>query len=112
MTARLGHIPADESPTLSEKSCQLFWPDGTFRYDAFGPRQHIQALHPENTRIHNGIRKGIVSFAQRVSDGPGGIEERVFGTRMNRHLAADSWTSPAPIVGVQCGVITRTGEEC
>ena len=69
MTAGLGHIPADQSPTSPEKSCQHFWPDGTFRYDLFGPRQHLQALHPENTRTHNGIRKGVVSFAQRVSDG-------------------------------------------
>lgn len=69
MTARLGHIPADQSPTLPGESCQHFWPDGTFRYDVFGPRQHLQALHPENTRTNNGLRKGVVSFAQRVSDG-------------------------------------------
>jgi hypothetical protein len=69
VTARLGHIPADQSPTLPGESCQHFWPDGTFRYDVFGPRQHLQALHPENARTHNGLRKGVVSFAQRVVDG-------------------------------------------
>lgn len=62
-------IPADQSPTLPSESCQHFWPDGTFRYDVFGPRQHLQALHPENARTHNGLRKGVVSFAQRVVDG-------------------------------------------
>jgi len=69
VTARLGHVPADQSPTLPAESRQHFWPDGTFRYELFGPRQHLQALHPENTRTHNGLRKGVVSFAQRVSDG-------------------------------------------
>ena len=69
MTARLGHIPADQSPILPGKSCQHFWPDGTFRYDLFGPRQHLQALHPENRKTHNGLRKGVVSFAQRILDG-------------------------------------------
>ncbi|MGX5722824.1 hypothetical protein [Shinella zoogloeoides] len=69
MSARLGHIPADQSPILSGESCQHFWPDGTYRYDVFGPRQHLSALHPENTRTRSGLRKGVVSFAQRVVDG-------------------------------------------
>jgi len=29
----------------------------------------VQVLHPENTQTRGGVRKGVVSFAQRVSDG-------------------------------------------
>jgi len=39
-----------------------------FQYDIFGPGQHLRVLHPENQN-RNGVRKGVVSFAQRVADG-------------------------------------------
>lgn len=69
MTEGLGHSPATQSLTLPQKNCQHFWSDAAFRYDSFGPRQHLQALHPESSRAHNGLRKGVVAFAQRITDG-------------------------------------------
>jgi hypothetical protein len=65
----LGNIPTDQSPTLPQKICQQIWPNGSFRYEAFNSVEHIKALHPENSQNRNGVRKGVVSFAQRVSDG-------------------------------------------
>lgn len=74
MSPRLGHIPAD--PEHHHKSFSVDNSDAhvssarpaTFQYDAFGPSQHLRVLHPENQN-RNGVRKGVVSFAQRVADG-------------------------------------------
>lgn len=65
MTRGLGHSPArtTESDTLQR---QQIWLDG-FDYGAFGPRQHLENLHPNSSR-DGGIRNGVVSFAQRVRD--------------------------------------------
>ncbi|MNI17251.1 hypothetical protein D3C73_706160 [compost metagenome] len=38
----------------------------TFDYSVFGPREHIENLHPHNRRGTGGLRDGVVSFAQRV----------------------------------------------
>lgn len=66
MSPGLGHSPArtTEFHTLQR---QQSWLDG-FDYSAFGPRQHLENLHPNSTR-DGGIRNGVVSFAQRVRDG-------------------------------------------
>lgn len=37
-----------------------------FDYSAFGPREHIENLHPHNRRGTGGQRDGVVAFAQRV----------------------------------------------
>lgn len=71
MTARLGHIPADLTYSLTNfnvDNSDVHVSSSAFRYDAFGPRQHLKILHPENTKTRNGIRKGVVAFGQRVSD--------------------------------------------
>lgn len=63
MSPRLAYQPADRQD-FSTHRCQQFG----FDYSAFGPRQHLENLHPYNGRP-GGIRHGIVSFAQRVRDG-------------------------------------------
>lgn len=42
---------------------------GADRYESFGPLQQLKALHPSNDRA-GGLRHGVVSFGQRVLDGP------------------------------------------
>lgn len=70
MSARLGHrTPADQSPTLSGENRQQIWPEQSFQFNTFGPRQHVQALHPGNSRAVGATRKGVIAFAQRVQDG-------------------------------------------
>lgn len=69
MSARSGYAPTDDSTNLPQKTCQQIWPNGSFRYESFGAVEHIKALHPESSQHRNGVRKGVVSFAQRVSDG-------------------------------------------
>lgn len=64
MTARLGYTPAASTPTHTQNRCQQLG----FDYTAFGPRQHLENLHPYNGR-DGGIRNGVISFAQRVRDG-------------------------------------------
>ncbi|WP_139283888.1 hypothetical protein [Rhizobium sp. NFR12] len=66
MTARLGYIPAGLTPPHTQNRCQQLG----FDYSEFGPRQHLENLHPYNGRP-DGMRNGVVSFAQRVrgSDG-------------------------------------------
>ena len=66
MTARLGYTPAAPTPTHTQNRCQQLG----FDYTAFGPRQHLENLHPYNSR-DGGIRNGVISFAQRVHDGSG-----------------------------------------
>lgn len=75
MTRGLGHTPATKTGTPFQNSsvdnsdvpvssaCPA-----TFQYDVFGPSEHLRVLHPENQN-RNGVRKGVVSFAQRVPDG-------------------------------------------
>ncbi len=74
MTAGLGHIPvASQSPSFEIFNVDKTDPQaGTdsasfFQFDSFGPRQHLNALHPESSR--NGTRKGVVAFAQRTPNG-------------------------------------------
>ncbi|MGR9310693.1 hypothetical protein ACU8MX_14830 [Rhizobium leguminosarum] len=38
----------------------------SFDYSVFGPREHIENLHPHNRRGTGGLRDGMVTFAQRV----------------------------------------------
>lgn len=75
MSPRLGNIPASHEPQCTfpsvdnsdvHVSASSF---DTFDYGRFGSGHHVQALHPENTKTRGGLRKGVVSFAQRVSDG-------------------------------------------
>jgi len=59
----LAYQPADQQDFHTPR-CQQFG----FDYRAFGPRQHLENLHPNSTR-DGGIRNGVVSFAQRLRDG-------------------------------------------
>jgi hypothetical protein len=74
VTARLGHIPADLKPAHKifsvDNSDAHVGSDrpATFQYDVFGPRQHLLVLHPDNQNC-SGVRRGVVSFAQRAPDG-------------------------------------------
>jgi len=56
----LAYQPADRQE-FHNLQCQQFG----FDYSAFGPRQHLENLHPNSSR-DGGIRNGVVSFAQRV----------------------------------------------
>ncbi|CDZ66320.1 Plasmid replication-like protein, partial CDS, partial [Neorhizobium galegae bv. orientalis] len=38
----------------------------SFDYSVFGPREHIENLHPHNRRGTGGLRDGVVAFAQNV----------------------------------------------
>jgi hypothetical protein len=70
VSARLGHrAPADQSPTLPGEIRQQIWPEQSFQFGTFGPRQHLKALHPGNTRAVGATRKGVIAFAQRIQDG-------------------------------------------
>lgn len=42
-------------------ACPIF-----FDYSVFGPREHIENLHPHNHRGTGGLRDGVISFAQRL----------------------------------------------
>lgn len=64
MSAALGHIPAEPSkPDFSKRNVDIFSQPNGFDFSLFGARQHIENLHPASTR--NGVRFGVVSFAQR-----------------------------------------------
>lgn len=65
MSGGLAYRPAQTTDLYTHQRQQI-WPNG-FDYDAFGPRQHLENLHPGSTR-GGGIRIGVVSFAQRVRD--------------------------------------------
>lgn len=77
MSARLAYAPAQPTPP-SAQSCQQILPvspsGGWFRFvsdgeaDAFGPLEHLRALHPANGRS-GGRRHGHVVLGQRVRDG-------------------------------------------
>lgn len=77
MSARLAYAPARPTPP-SAQPCQQILPaspsGGWFRFvgdgeaDAFGPLEHLRALHPANGRS-GGRRHGHVVFGQRVRDG-------------------------------------------
>lgn len=77
MSARLAYAPANSEPGL-DLSRQQNLPTrssggvilaGGARYESFGAFQQIRALHPLNARS-GGVRHGVVSFGQRVLDGP------------------------------------------
>ncbi|MGO8332099.1 hypothetical protein ACC778_08235 [Rhizobium ruizarguesonis] len=103
MTARLGHIPADLEPTHKifsvDNSDANFGSDhpANFQYDVFGPRQHLLVLHPENEN-RGSVRRGVVSFAQRVADS-------------NKHWK--EWTVPVGADALQHSdqILRRTGGE-
>ncbi|WVT72159.1 hypothetical protein QM996_11505 [Sinorhizobium chiapasense] len=92
MSGGLAYQPA-ETPDLRTLSRQQIWPETSgeipndqgisgmfaaaanvvaaacsnfFDYGQFGPRQHIENLHPHNHRGTGGLRDGVVAFAQRV----------------------------------------------
>lgn len=65
MSRGLAYEPAQTADLLKPQRQQI-WLDG-FDYSAFGPRQHLENLHPNSNR-GGGARKGVVSFAQRVRD--------------------------------------------
>ncbi|MCD2175364.1 hypothetical protein [Rhizobium sp. C4] len=66
MSARLAYQPANPEVSL-DPSRQQFWIAAPSEHEGFGPRQHVANLHPTNSG--GGLRKGVVSFAQRVFDG-------------------------------------------
>lgn len=65
MTAGLGDILAE---TTSSPTHQFKFVDKNSYGIGFGTREHVRNLHPSNTR-QGGVRKGVVSFAQRVRGG-------------------------------------------
>ncbi|MBY3589482.1 hypothetical protein HJA87_06235 [Rhizobium bangladeshense] len=61
MSRRLGYAPAT-SQDFHTPQCQQFG----FDYGTFGPRQHLENLHPYARP--GSLRKGVVAFAQRRHD--------------------------------------------
>ncbi len=73
MSARLADTPAEPEPGSTPSRQQILpRPSGGIilsspeRYAVFGPREHMEALHPEAL---NGKRAGTVSFATRTAEG-------------------------------------------
>lgn len=76
MTGELAYLPARPHPS-SDQSCQQNWPDsstlGWFRFAgaqetrAFGPIEHVKALHPQNRS--GGSHRSQVVFTRRITDG-------------------------------------------
>lgn len=66
MSAGLANSPAHEQQPddFQKRNVDIFSEPRGFDYNAFGARQHIENLHPNNSR--GGLRNGVVSFAQRV----------------------------------------------
>lgn len=66
MSAGLANSPAPKQQTddFPKRNVDIFSEPQGFDYSAFGARQHIENLHPSNSR--GGLRNGVVSFAQRV----------------------------------------------
>lgn len=98
MSRRLAYAPADPTPP-SDLTCQQIWPasppGGWFRFagdgeaDAFGPLEHVQALHPANGRS-GGRRHGHVVFGQRVRDGDRDWRQWSVDVSEAPHIAKDT----------------------
>lgn len=66
MSAGLVNSPAQkhQPDDFPKRNVDIFSEPQGFDYGTFGARQHIENLHPDNSR--GGLRNGVVSFAQRV----------------------------------------------
>ncbi|MDX0409904.1 hypothetical protein GOC69_03470 [Sinorhizobium medicae] len=66
MSAGLANSPAQnhQPDDFPKRNVDIFSGPQSFDYGVFGARQHIENLHPNNSR--GGLRNGVVSFAQRV----------------------------------------------
>lgn len=87
MSGGLGHIPApkDQPPDFPNFNVDII-PEGVvgFDYGAFGPRQHLENLHPYST-LPGSSRRGVVAFAQR---------------RRDLDKTWNEWTKPAGVAAV------------
>lgn len=98
MSRRLAYSPAEPTPP-SDPTCQQIWPvppsGGWFRFagdgeaDAFGPLEHLRALHPRNGRS-GGRRHGHVAFGQRVRKGDRNWRQWSVDVAEAPHIAKDT----------------------
>lgn len=88
MTGGLAYQPAEETkPLFSKSSVDIASGSPVFDYTRFGARQHIENLHPANSR--NGVRCGVVSFAQRIAGTEKPWQEWTIPTGGNAILEAE-----------------------
>lgn len=98
MSVRLAYTPAELTPP-SDQHCPQIWPPsppgGWFRFvdgseaDAFGPREHVRALHPYNGG-GGGSRYGHVIFGQRVRDSDKEWHQRSVAVSEAPHIAQET----------------------
>lgn len=98
MSRRLAYAPAETTPS-SDPVRQQIWPvsppGGWFRFagdseaNAFGPLEHLRALHPRNDR-NGGRRHGHVFFGQRVRDSDRDWRQWTVDVAEAPHIAKDT----------------------
>lgn len=87
MSRRLATQPANAIPASTPAIVDTT--DRRSRLAAFGPAQHVQALHPRNGRLNGGLRHGTVSFGQRVRGYERPWKEWTVDVTEAAHVAAD-----------------------
>lgn len=99
MSRRLAYAPAEPTPS-PDLSCQQIWPasppGGWFRFagdgeaSAFGPLEHIRALHHPRNGRSDGRRHGHVFFGQRVRNGDRDWRQWSVDVAEAPHIAKDT----------------------
>lgn len=86
MSPRLAITASQQTPQSTPQAKNV---DEPRAYEAFGPLEHVQALHPRNGRLDGGQRLGTVSFGQRVRDYERPWREWSVDVSEAAHVAAD-----------------------